>query len=380
MQLNPNVEAAPGYPFLRIAELRERARADDPDLIDLSIGQPTDPAPQVVREALMEAAASVPLSPYPPAAGLPALREAIADWLAHRHGVALDPEREIIPTLGSKEPIAQLARLFAAPGDGVLVTSPGYPVPDRSARMAGLRSWPLVLAERDGWLPDPEAVPWGDVAIVWIATPHNPTGAVAPLALLEDFAARCREHGALLAVDEAYSELWFGEEAPPSALQLEDRSGVVVFKSLSKRSGVPGLRSGFAAGDERIVARLARQRAVAGTTPPLVIQQASVAVWRDEEHVVAARARYGARRALLAPAVHDAGLEPVGGEAGMFLWVRTPGRDDERAAQRLLERSLLTMPGSLLGDGGGGHLRMALTPSLRELERAAQMLTGSPTA
>ena len=153
---------------------------------------------------------------------------------------------------------------------------------------------------------------------------------------------------------------------------------MVVFKSLSKRSGVPGLRSGFAAGDERIVAQLSKHRAVAGTTPPLVIQQASVAVWRDEQHVVAARARYGARRTLLAPAARAAGLEPVGGEAGMFLWLRTPGSDDERMAERLLERSLLTMPGSLLGDGGEGHLRVALTPSLRELERAAQMLTGSP--
>jgi acetylornithine aminotransferase len=379
VQLNPAVEATPSYPFLRIAELRELARASDPDLIDLSVGQPTDPAPQIVREALIDAAATVPLSPYPPATGLPQLREAIAAWLARRHEVALDPDRELIPTLGSKEPIAQLASLFAAPGDAVAVTSPGYPVPERSARMAGLRTVPLVLTERDGWLPDPDAVPWDDVAIVWITNPHNPTGAVAPLTLLEAFAARCRAHGAILAVDEAYSELWFGDQTPPpSALALEDRRGVVVFNTLSKRSGVPGLRSGFAAGDERIVARLARHRAVAGTTPPLVVQQASIPVWRDEEHVVAARARYAARRALLAPAAQAAGLEPVGGAAGMFLWLRAPGPDDERMAAHLLERSLLTMPGSLLGSGGEGHLRAALTPPLHELERAAKLLANRP--
>ncbi|HEY6780855.1 MAG TPA: aminotransferase class I/II-fold pyridoxal phosphate-dependent enzyme, partial [Thermoleophilaceae bacterium] len=191
MQVNPAVEAAPAYPFLRIAELRERALAIDPGLIDLSIGQPTDPAPAIVRDALMAAAATVPLSPYPPAAGLPALREAIAAWAARRHGVLLDPDRELLPTLGSKEPIAQVARLFAAPGDAIAVTSPGYPVPERSARMAGLRIHQLVLRERDGWLPDPDAIPWGDVAVVWIATPHNPTGAIAAPELLAELAERC---------------------------------------------------------------------------------------------------------------------------------------------------------------------------------------------
>lgn len=380
MQVNPAVTAAPTYPFLRIAELRERAGALDPGLIDLSIGQPTDPAPAIVRDALVAAAATVPLSPYPPAAGLPDLRAALAAWIERRLGVTLDPARELLPTLGSKEPIAQVARLFAAPGDAVAVMSPGYPVPERSAIMAGLRVHQQVLSDRNGWLPDPDAIPWDDVAVVWIATPHNPTGAVAPLSLLAELAERSRRHGAILAVDEAYSELWFGASAPPSALQLADRGGVVVFKTLSKRSGVPGLRSGFVAGDERVIAALIRQRAVAGTTPPLVIQQASVAIWSDERHVEEGRRRYAERRALLAPAASAAGLEPVGGEAGMFLWLRTPEPDDRELVERLVERSLLTMPGSYLGAGGEGHVRAALTPPLPDVRRAIALLQERPVS
>ena len=214
MRLNPAVEATPAYPFLRLAEVRERARHDHPELIDLSIGEPRDPTPAVVRDALVAAAASAPLSPYPKLDGLLELREAIAGWAARRHGATLDPDREVVPTLGSKEPIAQVARLFAEPGDAVAVTSPGYPVPERSAHMAGLRVHRLVLAPHDGWLPDPEAVPWADVAVVWITSPHNPTGTVASLELLEAFAERCRRHGAILAVDEAYSELWSGDSPP----------------------------------------------------------------------------------------------------------------------------------------------------------------------
>ena len=149
---------------------------------------------------------------------------------------------------------------------------------------------------------------------------------------------------------------------------------MIAFNSLSKRSGVPGLRSGFAAGDERIVGRLKRQRAVSGTTPPLYVQQASIAVWGDEDHVVAARARYAVKRATLSEASRLAGLEPVGGPAGMFLWLRTPAPDDPGTMERLIERSLLTMPGSFLGEGGEGHLRMALSPPVEEVKRAAVLL------
>ena len=374
MRLNPAVEGAPGYPFLRLAEARRAAQARGVDVVDLSLGQPTDPAPQPVRDALAEAAARLSLCEYPSTEGLAGLRDAIAGWIARRFGVTLDPAREVLPTLGTKEPIALLARLFARPGDAIAIASPSYPVPERSARAAGLPVAAQIVSAETSWLPDPDAIPWGGVAIVWVVTPHNPTGSVAPLGLLDELAERCRQSGAILAVDETYSEFWFEGDPPASGLQLRDRSGVVVFNSLSKRSGLAGLRSGFMAGDPEIVGRVRRHRSEIGTTPPAIVQLASVAAWGDEDHVIETRARYAEKRKVLAGAALRAGLEHVGGPAGIFLWLRVPDGDDERMFNLLLDRALLIMPGSHLGAGGEGHLRCALTPVPERIARAAEVL------
>ncbi len=374
MRLNAAVEQAPSYPFLRIAAARRDARQRGAEIIDLTLGQPTDPAPAAVREALARAATELSFCEYPTTDGLPALREAIAAWIMRRYGAAVDPANELLPTLGAKEPIALLARLFARPGDAISVASPSYPVPERSARAAGLEVMPQRLSEAGAWLPDPEAIPWGRVAIVWVVNPHNPTGAVAPLALLAELAERCRRSDAILAVDETYSEFYFDGEAPHSALELEDRSGVVVFNSLSKRSGLAGLRSGFMAGDSEILSRVRRHRSDIGTTPPAIVQLASVAAWSDEQHVRDARARYAAKREVLRAGSLRAGLEHAGGPAGIFLWLRVGDGDDQRMLELLLERSLLMVPGSYLGAGGEGYLRAALTPSAQQIARAAELL------
>ncbi len=374
MRLNPHVEHAPGYPFLRLAEARRAAQVRGIDVVDLSMGQPTDPAPLPVRDALAHAVATTSLCDYPSAEGLPELRAAIAGWIERRFGTVLDPEREVLPTLGAKEPIAVLARLFARDGDTIAVTSPSYPVPERSARAAGLTLAVQTLTATGGWLPDPEQIEWRRVAIVWVVTPHNPTGASAPLELLDELAERCRRRGAILAVDETYSEFWFGSEPPASALQLQDRTGVVVFNSLSKRSGLAGLRSGFVAGDAEIVGRIRRHRSDIGTTPPAFVQLASIAAWDDEAHVVQARERYAHKRELLAAAAVLAGLADAGEPAGIFLWLGVPDGDDERAYELLLERSLLVVPGSYLGVGGEGYLRVALTGPPERTERAAELL------
>jgi aspartate/methionine/tyrosine aminotransferase len=377
VRLNPAIEDAPGYPFLRLAEARRAAQARGIEVVDLSLGQPTDPAPQAVRDALAHAAATLSLCDYPSTEGLSELREAIAAWIARRFAVALDPAREVLPTLGAKEPIALLARLFARPGDVIALTSPSYPVPERSARAAGLPVAAQVLAAASSWLPDPDAIPWGRAAIVWVVNPHNPTGAIAPRALLEELARRCRRSGAILALDETYSEFWFDGEPPPSGLELDDRGGVIVFNSLSKRSGLAGLRSGFIAGDPEILSRIRRHRSDVGTTPPAIVQHASIAAWNDERHVIQARGRYARKRRVLAAAAERAGLEHVGGPAGIFLWLRVPDGEDTRMLERLLEdRSLLTMPGSYLGAGGEGHLRAALTPTPELIARAAELLGG----
>ncbi len=376
MRLNAAVEQAPSYPFLRIAQARREAQERGIEIIDLTLGQPTDPAPAAVREALARAARELSFCEYPAAEGLPALREAIADWIARRYGAVLDPDIEVLPTLGAKEPIALLARLFARPGDAISVASPAYPIPERSARAAGLEVVPQLIGEASAWLPDPEAIPWGRVAIVWVVNPHNPTGALAPLGLLAELAERCRRSDAIFAVDETYSEFWFEGEAPHSALELEDRRGVVVFNSLSKRSGLAGLRSGFMAGDAEILRRVKRHRSDIGTTPPAIVQHASIAAWSDEAHVREARASYAAKREVLRAAAQRAGLEHAGGPTGIFLWLRVPGGDDERMLELLIERSLLMVPGSYLGAGGEGYLRAALTPATERIARAAQLLGG----
>ncbi len=377
MRLNRAVEDAPTYPLSRVASARAEAHARGDELIDLSLGQPSDPIPPFLRDALVQAIAATPFDEYPTSAGLPELREAIAGWVATRYdGATLDPDTEVVPTLGSKEPIATLARIFAQPGDTIAVGMPGYPVPERSALFAGVRVAGIPLTAACGWLPDPDAIPWGeDLAIVWLTSPHNPTGAVAPPELVAELAERCRRHGAILAVDEAYSELWFGDRAPGSALQLADRTGVVVLNTLSKRSGVPGLRSGFAAGDPEIVARLKRVRVDMGTTPQLFVQRASIAAWSDEAHVAVSRESYATRRALLAEGFEHAGLTHAGGPAGMFLWLRAPDGDDVTAFTKLVERGVLPVPGSYLGLTGAGHLRASFTRPLAEIERAAELLS-----
>jgi len=374
VRLNDNVEHAPAYPFLRVGEARRAARERGLDIVDLSLGEPTEPAPQAVRDALAGAARELELCAYPSTAGLPALREAIAAWVARRFGATVDPHSELLPTLGAKEPIALLARLFARRGDVVAVGTPSYPVPQRSAHAAGLDVIAHALHAGGSWLVDPDAIPWRRAAIVWVVNPHNPTGAVAPLALLAELAERCRRHGAILAVDETYSEFWYEGQPPASALALAQRSGVVVFNSLSKRSSLAGLRCGFVAGDADIVQRIRRHRSDIGTTPPALVQLAATAAWGDEAHVIRARGRYARKRDTLSAAALRAGLADAGGPGGIFLWLAVPGGDDVRAHELLLDRSLLVVPGSYLGTGGEGYLRVALTPPGEQIAEAAQTL------
>jgi acetylornithine aminotransferase len=374
VSLNPAVAGMGTYPFVRLAEARERVAARGVALIDFGVGEPREETPAFIRRALCEAVEAEPVSPYPAAVGLPELRAAIARWVARRFGADVDPDTEVVPTYGSKEAIYGLTQIAARPGEVLAVATPGYPVPERSAAVAGVDVALLATDAAGGWLPDLDAVPWERLAILWIASPANPTGAVAPLAYLEEAAARCRAAGAVLAVDEAYTELWFEGDPPPSALQLRDRTGVLSFHSLSKRSSMPGYRSGFVAGDPALIAILRRHRPNVGTAPQRFVQHASVAAWDDDAHVVHTRSRYAAKRAVLLPALEAAGLRLAGGPASFFLWLAVPGGDDEAFAARWLEAGIVMAPGSYLGAGGEGHVRVALVPTVAECERAAELL------
>ncbi|HET6550546.1 MAG TPA: aminotransferase class I/II-fold pyridoxal phosphate-dependent enzyme, partial [Solirubrobacter sp.] len=299
------------------------------------------------------------------------LREAIAGWAQRRFGVALDPDREVIPTLGSKEAVFGLAHVFD--GEVVAIPAPAYPVYDRGARFAGKQVLELPLREEAGWLPELDGVDWDRVAILWLNYPNNPTGATAPLEFYEQAAELARRHGFVLASDEAYSELYFG--APPaSALQLEDRTNVAVFNTLSKRSSMPGYRSGFVAGDPEIVAALKKYRPNVGVAPPEFFQRAAIAAWSDEAHVDDVRERYRAKREALLPALEALGLRSAGGDATFFLWVE----GSDALAADWLEAGVVVAPGSFFGPAGEGYLRLALVPPLEAIERAVNRLRAVP--
>jgi succinyldiaminopimelate transaminase len=372
MRLAPALTGLQTYPFVRLTEAKRRLEASGVDVIDFGIGEPREETPAFIREALVRALE--PLSTYPHAEGLPELREAIAEWIARRFGPALDPETQVLPTLGSKEAIFHLAQVLG--GDLVAVPAPAYPVYERGAAFAGKEVLELPLREHNGFLPDLDAVDartWRDVAVLWLNYPNNPTAATAPFSLYEQAAALAREHGFIVASDEAYSELYFGDVAPVSALQLEDLTGVAVFNTLSKRSSMPGYRSGFVAGDPDLIALLKRYRPNVGVAPQAFVQRAAVAAWRDEAHVEQVRRGYRAKRDVLLPVFERNGLRSAGGEATFFLWLDA-GPQAEMLADRLLGEGIVIAPGSLFGQSGMGYLRVALVPTLAACERAAERL------
>ncbi len=371
LPLNPVLEGLRVYPFVRLSQARRRLEAEGVDVIDLGIGEPREDTPLFIREAL--AAAITPQSPYPLAEGLPELRAAIAGWVARRFGVTLDPAAQIVPTLGAKELIFGLAQIVG-PGS-VAVTVPGYPVAERGALFAGREVHELPLTAARAFLPDLRALP-DDLALLWLNYPNNPTAATADLAFYERAAALSRERGFVLASDEAYSELSFTDELPVSALQVADLTNLLVVNTLSKRSSMPGYRSGFAAGDAHLVGALKRYRPNVGVAPQEFVQRAAVAAWEDEDHVVAVRAIYRAKREILLPALLDVGLRPAGGDATFFLWLALPEgwTSSEAFAMALLDEGIVVAPGAYFGPAGEGYVRVALVQTREACERAATRL------
>jgi acetylornithine aminotransferase len=374
MELNPVLSGLPAYPFARLQEARAQLLARGGRLIDFSVGEPREPTPAFIRQALVDAI--TPRSTYPLAAGLPELRAAIAAWLARRFGAPLAPESQIIPTLGSKEAIYHLAQIVG-PG-AIAVTTPGYPVPDRGARFAGRDVVELGLEEDHGFRPDLEGVDLGGLAILWVNYPNNPTAATATLDDYERWAALARVHGFVLASDEAYSEIYFGDTAPASALQVPDHTNVLVFNTLSKRSSMPGYRAGFAAGDETLIAAMKRYRPNVGVAPQEFIQHAAIAALGDEDHVEAMRAAYAAKREPVLSSLIAHGLRDTGGAATFSLWLALPDAwsSSEAFARALLdETGVLVTPGAYLGEGGEGYVRVALVPTLEECVAAVDVLS-----
>ena len=368
MTINPVLAEMAAYPFVRLEEEKRRLLAAGVDVIDFGKGDPNEPTDPMIRQALVDALPE--RAPYPLAQGLPELRGAAAGWLERRFGVSVDPDTEIVPTYGSKEAIFSLAQVLDVSGKVVAFGEPAYPVYERGAVFAGASVRTLPLTRENGFLPDLGDLD-DDVALVWVNYPHNPTGAVAPREFYEELTEAAERHDFVIASDEAYSELWF-DEPPPSALQSADRSRVVAFHTLSKRSSMTGYRSGFVAAPPEIVAALKSYRPTVGTAPQEFVQRASVVAWNDERHVEETRARYRAKRDVLIPALEDRGWEIVASEATMYLWVVGPDAD------ALLERGVIVSPGEMFGPSGAGYVRFALVPTLEECERAAQIIGELP--
>jgi acetylornithine aminotransferase len=371
--ISPVLTAVGKYPFVRLEEAKRRVAARGVELIDFGVGDPRERTPALIREALLASVDET--SKYPLAEGLPELREAIAAWVRRRFGVRLDPGRQVIPTLGSKEAIFSLAQVVVDRDGGrdvVAYTEPGYPVYERGARFAGAEPLALPLLEENGFLPELSELDLDRLAILWLNYPNNPTGAVAPRAFLEEAAALARENDFVLAADEAYTELWF-DEPPPSALQVRSLRNVLVFNTLSKRSSMTGYRSGFAAGDDALIAAMRAFRPTVGTAPQEFVQRASIVAWGDEAHVEEARALYQAKRVALLPVLDSKGLRVAASRAGMYLWVEVDG-GSEAFAERLLEHGVVVSPGSYFGRSGEGYIRFALVPSIDDCRRAASLL------
>ena len=371
--LNPALEKGGAYPLLRLDERRREVEARGIELYDFGTGDPREPTDPRIRQALIKGVPEV--SQYPAMPGKEELREAFCGWVSRRHGVELDPDAEVLPTMGSKEAIFHAPFAFLHPSHerrGVAYGTPGYPVYERGTLFAGGEPLPVRLEAEEGFLLPPEAIDPDKTRILWINYPHNPTGALATSSYLEKVAQTCREHDILLFSDECYNDL-YAHERPPSILEIT-KERTLAFCSLSKRSGMTGYRSAMMAGDPELVAALKKLRPSIGVATPSFVQDAAVAAWSDDEHVERRRHVFAEKRSLFVDFFKRMKLDFLPTDAGLYLWVSVP--DDEGYALRLLEEGIVVAPGCSFGPGGGGYIRIALVPGLEECEKAIERWEG----
>jgi len=369
--LNPILKDQGTYPLLRLDERRKELEERGAETFDFGTGDPREPTDVAIRRALVD---GIPEnSRYPTAAGKRELREAFAGWMGRRHGVALDPETEVLPAAGSKEAIFHAPLAFLHPSHerrGVAYGTPGYPVYERGTLFAGGGARPVELNEGGKFLLPTGAVDPEETRILWINYPHNPTGATAAYEYLEGVAAFCREHDILLFSDECYNDLYSGEP-PPSILEVT-KERTLAFCSLSKRSGMTGYRSAMMAGDPELIAALKKLRPSVGVATQSFVQDAATAAWGDDAHVEERRRIFGEKRALFTGFFDRVGLEYLPTDASFYLWVAVPDGGDEAYAMRLLEEGIVVAPGRSFGAGGEGYVRVALVPGLEECRRAIE--------
>jgi succinyldiaminopimelate transaminase len=357
------------FPWDAVVPYRERAAQHPDGLVDLSVGSPVDPTPDLIRQALADATDA---HAYPQTVGTSSLREAIVDWYARRRGVPDLTVDNVLPTIGSKELVALLPTLLGL-GEGDIVVHPrvAYPTYEVGARVAG--ATPVAADDPAEW---PEGA-----RLIWINTPGNPDGRTWTVEELAAAVRRARELDAVLASDECYAELgWDGawaSETIPSILDPRvtggSRANLLSVYSLSKQSNLAGYRAAFLAGCARIVGDLLTARKHLGLMPPAPVQHAMAVALGDDEHVAAQKELYRERRDALRPALEAAGFRIDGSEAGLYLWA-TAGEDAWASMTRLADLGILAGPGSFYGASSGQHVRLALTaPTERVLEAARRL-------
>ncbi|MFZ0469655.1 MAG: succinyldiaminopimelate transaminase [Thiogranum sp.] len=388
--MNPDLARLQPYPFERLGKLH--AGVTPPAglaPIHLSIGEPRHPTPGFIAEALIEHLHG--LSHYPATRGSEALRVAITDWLGQRFRLppgSLDPARQVLPVNGTREALFAIAQCLVdrAGNPLVMMPNPFYQIYEGAAFLAGAEPYFINSDAESGYLPAFDAIDddaWDRCQLLYLCSPGNPTGAVVDVATLQALIERAERHDFVIVADECYCEIYRDENAPPpgllqaaAAMGNDSYRRCLVVHSLSKRSNVPGLRSGFVAGDAGLIDGFFRYRTYHGCAMPPATQDASIRAWRDEQHVVENRRLYREKFTavtdILAPV-----LEVTAPPGAFYLWPRTP-IDDESFSRRLLEaQNVVVLPGRYLsrdtaaGNPGRGHVRMALVASVEECIEAA---------
>ena len=394
--MNPLLARLQPYPFERLRRLFAHV-VPNPALrhINLGIGEPRHAAPDLIRRALDEALASGALAGYPATAGLPLLREACAGWLHRRYGVQVDAGTQVLPVLGTREALFSLAQTVIDPtraGATVVCPNPFYQIYEGAALLAGAEPHYVASDAARNFAPRWDEVPdavWQRAQLVYVCSPGNPTGAVMPLAEWRRLFELSDRHGFVIASDECYSEIYFDDAAPPlgglqaARLLGRDWRNLVMLTSLSKRSSVPGLRSGFVAGDAALLEKFLLYRTYHGSAMSAAVQAASAAAWGDEAHVRENRRLYRAKFAQVLPILQSV-MDVQLPDAAFYLWAAVPGTfggDDAAFARALYAACNVTvLPGRFLArefngfNPGAGRVRLALVAEMDECMQAAQRL------
>jgi LL-diaminopimelate aminotransferase len=380
-QLAERFRTFPTYPLADVPLIKRDLMTRGVDVIDLGAGDADLAPPPAAVQALVRSAGNPALGRYGFQLGLPAYREAVAAWMQKRFGIRLDPFKEILPLVGSKEGIAHVAFCYVGPGDFTILPDPGYQPYIGGTLLAGGQGHAVPLRPENDYLIRFEDLP-ADVVrkarILYLNYPNNPTAAIAPKNYLEDALEFCREHGILLVYDNAYSEVAFDGYRPPSILEFEGARDVAIeFHSFSKTYNMTGWRVAWAAGSSESIAALSRVKAFVDTGQFMAVQAAAAAALESYETWVPQNIEvFRQRRDTLTQALRTAGFDARAPQATMYLWVPVPaGVKSEAFARRaLLEQGVVVMPGAALGAGGEGFFRVALTQSEQRLVEAADRL------